>query len=59
LLLPPDDVDALTSAILSLVKLPAEAMRFGRQARERALNSFSWKAYVSAFDALFHKLACP
>lgn len=59
LLVPPADIDALTCAILSLIEYPAEAHRLGRQARDRALNSFSWKAYVSAFEDLFQHLVFP
>lgn len=59
LVVPPDDVEALACAIRTLIGSPAEAARLGQQARERALNSFSWNAYVAAFDALFQKLACP
>lgn len=58
LLVKPDDVDALASAIETLIESPADAERMGCQARERALNTFSWKAYVSAFDGLFRRLAC-
>ena len=58
LLVPPDDVNALAASIMSIIGSPAEARRLGQQARDRALNSFSWDAYVSAFDALFRKLAC-
>lgn len=59
LLAPPNDIDALTGAIRRLIEDPSQAIRLGRKARARALNSFAWTDYVSAFEDLYRRLARP
>ncbi len=53
LLVPPGDVDALTAALESLMRDPAEAAAMGRRARERAVAEFSLNAEVASIAKLY------
>jgi glycogen(starch) synthase len=57
LLVEPDNVPALTGAIVSLLDRPEMAARMGRAARERAIRCFGWDRHVEAYDALYRQLA--
>lgn len=51
-----DDPDGLATAALRLLSDPEEARRFGRAARRRAIESFSFERYVKEYDALYRRL---
>jgi glycosyltransferase involved in cell wall biosynthesis len=53
LLVRPDDVDDLASAIGALLQDPARRRRFGATSRERAIHSHSWRSVAERYEALF------
>ena len=57
LVVPPDDVDALTDALGSLLDEPFRIQRMGELARERALLDKTWRRRVAAYDHLLCELA--
>jgi glycogen(starch) synthase len=56
LLVEKENSQALAEAVAFLLDHPDIATRMGREGRERALNQFSWKRYVEAYDALYRSL---
>jgi glycosyltransferase involved in cell wall biosynthesis len=59
-LVPPDDADALASALRTLVADPDLCARMGRAGRERALAQFSYEQMITKFEAIFDEvLAAP
>ena len=57
ILVPPDDPDALASAILRLLADPQLARALGSQAQERALRLFSLEEYYARFRRFYALLA--
>jgi len=57
LLFKKEDVIGLTEGITFLLEHPNMATRMGQAARRRALEQFSWRQYVAAYDTLYRKLA--
>lgn len=55
LLVPPDDPEAMASAVLRVLEDPALAARLSRQGRER-VESFSWNQVLPAWQTLFQDL---
>ena len=53
LLVRPDDVDDLTSAIGALLSDPARRLRFGATGRERAIHRHSWRSVAERYENLF------
>ena len=56
LLVPPGDVDALTNAMLSLLRYPAQRASMGSAARLRIEREFSIEAMVSGNLAVYEKV---
>ena len=56
LMIPPEDPHALAGAIARLLDDPEMARRMGQAARAHALASYSWDAFVDAYDTLYTKL---
>jgi glycogen(starch) synthase len=56
LLVEPENVDALTEAIVSLLKSPQRLFQLGQGAHAKVQKEFSWHHYVDAYDALYRKL---
>ena len=54
LLVPPNDQDALTQALIRLLKNPAQAHRMGQNARRRAETQFTWQQTAQNFRAIAH-----
>jgi glycosyltransferase involved in cell wall biosynthesis len=52
-LVPPDDRDALTSAVQSLIDDPSRAAALARAGRQTVVARFSFERMVSAFEALY------
>ena len=58
LLIESNDVQALTSAVRSLLCDPDKAAALGRNARKIALERFDWDSRVVAqYNALYHRMA--
>ncbi len=57
LLVPPDDPEALASALGALVADGPRRARMGRQGRDRALEHFSLRAMAQAYEALYDRVA--
>ena len=58
LLIGPNDVPALASAVRSLLCDPDKAAALGRNARKIALERFDWDSRVVAqYNALYHRMA--
>jgi len=55
ILIEPDDVGALSDAILRLLDEPGTAVRLGHAGREHA-EAFSMERYADEYDALYRKL---
>lgn len=53
MLLPPEDVSALTNAIVRLIDDPALRLRLGQKAREEIMGKYSWEHYIEQLDKLF------
>jgi glycogen(starch) synthase len=56
LLFQSENSDALAAAVVSLLADPHQARQYGRAARDRARELFSWGYHVNAYDALYRKL---
>jgi glycosyltransferase involved in cell wall biosynthesis len=56
LLVPPKDVDALSEAILHLIRHPAQAQRFGQAARQTVQDHYSIDAVVDRYVKLYSSL---
>jgi glycosyltransferase involved in cell wall biosynthesis len=57
---PPQNVDALADAILTLLDNPAHSRAMGRHGRELALERFTWPKYLAQLQELYERvLACP
>lgn len=56
LLVPPDDVDALSNAILHLLHHPEQAQRFGQAARQTILARYSIETAVDQYVRLYASL---
>jgi glycosyltransferase involved in cell wall biosynthesis len=56
LLIPSEDVDALTNALATLLSNPHLAERMGRSARERS-SLFSWSRIASKLDEIYAELS--
>jgi glycosyltransferase involved in cell wall biosynthesis len=54
---PPDDVGALTKAIVALSRSPALTERMGRSARERVLDGYTERDVMETVKALYAQLA--
>ena len=52
---PPDDIDALSDAIVTLVNDPAETTRRGAHALAHARADLSWDGLVPRFEAVYAK----
>jgi len=52
-LVPPDDLDALTDALVQTVEEPDEVRRRGRFALDHARADLSWAGQVPAFEAVY------
>lgn len=59
LLVPCDDVGALTDAIASLLAAPEAARRMGEAARRRVLGEFAMEHVTDQYDALYRTLVRP
>jgi glycosyltransferase involved in cell wall biosynthesis len=53
LLVPPGDIPAMTDALKKLIGDPFLCARLGQQAREDAVEKYSWDRYISRLDQLF------
>ena len=56
LLVPPEDPDALASALVQIIGDPGHARRLGEAGRAWALATFSWERFVNAYDDIYHRL---
>jgi glycogen(starch) synthase len=56
LLVPPEDSDALASAIAQLLAHPEDAGRMGVAARCRVQERFDWKSYLDGYQALYSRI---
>ncbi len=54
LLIPQEDIEALTAALTRLLKNPEEARQMGRSARQRILRELTWKHTGDAFLELMN-----
>lgn len=52
-LVPPDDIDALTDAIVAVVNGPEERDRRAARALDHARTTFSWTGLVPRFEAVY------
>ncbi|WP_457936107.1 glycosyltransferase family 4 protein [Mesorhizobium sp. 10J20-29] len=57
MLVPPDDVPALTAALRSLIDDPGRADRLGAEAAETARRGFQWNRFVESYEDLFSRIA--
>jgi glycogen(starch) synthase len=57
LLVEAENVEALAEALAYLLDHPETAHRLGQAARLRVEQEFGWEQYVSAYEALFQRLA--
>jgi glycogen(starch) synthase len=57
LLVQPENVDELASAMTRLLERPEEARRMGAAARRHVERQFGWEACVAAYDKLYRRLA--
>ena len=53
LLVPPGDIAAMTVALHKLIDDPALRSRLSQQAREDAVQKYSWDSYVSRLERIF------
>jgi len=53
LLVPPGDVEAMAEAMKNLIGNPSLRSRLGTQARQDAINKYSWEQYLSRLEQLF------
>lgn len=53
----PEDAAAFAAAVVSLVQQPETAARMGRRARAHAQAAFPWDEHVTAYEALFRRVA--
>ena len=56
LLVEPEDVSALSEAVVFCLDHPEESARMGQTARAHVRERFSWDAYVEACDSLYRRL---
>ncbi|MDO8649564.1 MAG: glycosyltransferase [Candidatus Peregrinibacteria bacterium] len=56
LLIPPNDIAALTSALVRLIRNPAEAQQLGENARKRVERDFQEETMVERYDELLQTL---
>ena len=52
-LVPPDDLDALTDALVTVANDPTEMARRGANALEHARTDLSWDGMVPSFEAAY------
>jgi len=53
LLVPPGDVSAMTEALVKLIKDSSLRSKLGQQARDDAVESYSWESYLSRLERVF------
>lgn len=53
LLVPPGDVTALSNALIKLIQDSTLRSKLGMQAREDAVQKFSWESYLSRLERIF------
>ncbi len=53
LLVPPGDVSAMSNALIKLFRDPALRTKLGTQAREDAVQKFSWESYLTRLERIF------
>lgn len=56
LLVPPDNAEALSRAILRCLQNPEEARTFAKTGRERAETHFTWDSSARRFETIFQNL---
>ncbi len=56
LLVPPEQPDAIATAILRLLTEPALARRLGQQGRERVVRDFGWAGVGRRLQSIFHDI---
>jgi glycogen(starch) synthase len=56
LLFPPEDVNALASALTQILGDEQMAQRLGRRAREWGLEKYSWDGFVTAYENLYQQI---
>jgi starch synthase len=59
LLVEPGDVDGLRERLDEVMRDPALAARLGRNARERALERFTWEACATRCLAAYREIVAP
>jgi len=57
-IVPPDDPDAIASALQALVNDPARARAMGKAARERALTDFAPDVHLARLDGVYAEACC-
>jgi glycosyltransferase involved in cell wall biosynthesis len=55
LMVPPRHVEALTQAVLSLARNPAQRLELGRRARAHVLKFFALERMLNAIESIYHK----
>jgi glycosyltransferase involved in cell wall biosynthesis len=53
LLVPPGDVTAMSNALIKLIHDPALCSQLGAQARQDAVDKFSWESYLARLERIF------
>jgi glycosyltransferase involved in cell wall biosynthesis len=53
LLVPPGDVKAMADALIKLINDSSLRLQLGRQAREDAVQKYSWDSYLSRLERIF------
>lgn len=54
LLVTPGDIPELANALIRLIEDPALRSRLGQQAREDAVNKYSWERYLTRLESVYH-----
>jgi glycosyltransferase involved in cell wall biosynthesis len=53
LLVPPEDVDAFTEAVVTLLNNPLQRDRLGENARREAVEHYSWEQYAKRLEEIY------
>jgi glycosyltransferase involved in cell wall biosynthesis len=53
LLVPPGDVNRMACALIKLIKNPDLRSSLGKQARQEAIQNYSWENYLSRLECIF------
>jgi glycosyltransferase involved in cell wall biosynthesis len=53
LLVPPGDASAMATALIKLIQDPSLCERLGAQARQDAVDKFSWESYLARLERIF------